>query len=208
MSPLALLVACAAGINQAPAPTPAAAPIPQAAPCLPGASEDWRRLASDADRARLRTWRDTWTSAVAAAPRAADAALLDSDRALAGPIPPFGTYRCRTYRPGAAGAMSVWTSCRVEEDKGRARFVVEGGVQRPVGHFYADTATRGVFLGTVLIGDEARPLRYGRDRLRDLAGLVDRIEPARWRVALPRSTFGGTLDLIELVPASAPPAAE
>jgi hypothetical protein len=34
-----------------------------------------------------------------------------------------------------------------------------------------------------------------------MIGAVERIGPARWRIALPRPRFESTLDLIELVPA-------
>jgi len=165
-------------------------------------ADDWRRIASDADRARLRNWREAWTKAQAGEGIPADAALFAPDVALADATPPPGRYRCRTYHlgPSGAGATPASAGCRVEEDKGLPRFVVEDGAQRPIGHFYRDTANRAVFLGTVLIGDEARPLRYGRDRLRDRAGFVERVAPQRWRVVMPRPSFGGELDLIELVP--------
>jgi hypothetical protein len=174
-----------------------------AAPVAAQAPADWRRLVSDADRERLRVWRSEWLAAKPAL--AADPALFDPDRALDDPVPPLGDYRCRTHRLGERARVLDWQPCRLEEDKGLARLVVEGGDQRQVGHVYPDTASRAVFLGTVVIGDERRPLRYGRDRLRDAAGFVERIGEARWRLALPRPSFGGELDLIELE-ASGPPA--
>ena len=195
-------VACTAPVQET---APAAAPVPTCRDVAGNVrTSDWRRVASDDDRARLRDWREAWTSAVAGegGRTAADPALFALDRSLDDALPPLGVYRCRTHRFGAAvQAMPSWGGCRIEEDKGAARLVVEDGAQRPVGHLYADTASRAVFLGTVTIGDEARPLRYGRDRLRDLAGFVERVEERRWRIALPRPSFGGTLEIIELVPA-------
>ena len=60
---------------------------------------------------------------------------------------------------------------------------------------------REVFLGTLVLGDERRAMQYGRDPDRDVAGFVERIGPARWRLVLPRPAFESTLDVIELVPA-------
>jgi len=53
-----------------------------------------------------------------------------------------------------------------------------------------------------VLGDESRALRYGRDRERNLIGLVERIGPQRWRIAFPRPAFESLLDVIELVPRS------
>jgi hypothetical protein len=52
------------------------------------------------------------------------------------------------------------------------------------------------------LGDEKRPMRYGRDVNRDMAGLIERIGPQRWRVVLPYPRFESVLDVVELVPAS------
>ena len=60
---------------------------------------------------------------------------------------------------------------------------------------------RMVFLGTLQLGDEQRALQYGRDRERDMAGVVERIGDNRWRLVLPYPAFESTLDVIELVPA-------
>lgn len=197
---LALTLACAA--LQEPAQVTAARPA--AEPACPdpthARNEDWQRIASDPDRARLRSWRDSWTAAAATMP-AGNTPLFSPDRALTEALPPLGSYRCRLYHFGEGPRTTpIWAGCRVEEDKGRSRFVVEDGIQRAAGLFYRDTEARGVFLGTVTIGDEARPLRYGRDRLRDLAGFVERVDERRWRIVLPQPSFGGILDLIEMVP--------
>jgi hypothetical protein len=59
-----------------------------------------------------------------------------------------------------------------------------------------------VFLGTLMLGDETRPLAYGRDQSRDLAGFVDRVGERQWRLALPLPAFESLVDVIELVPAA------
>lgn len=50
------------------------------------------------------------------------------------------------------------------------------------------------------LGDEMRIMSYGRDRERNLAGLVERIGERRWRILFPYPHFESTLDVIELVP--------
>ena len=57
-----------------------------------------------------------------------------------------------------------------------------------------------VFLGTLMLSDETRALRYGRDQERNLIGAVERVGPARWRIAFPYPYYESLLDVIELVP--------
>lgn len=172
----------------------------------------WRTVATPEDRARLRSWREAWMRALPAARAggggaaiAADPVLFDPDRTLRDPLPPAGAYRCRGFKLGSIAADRVAfahfgpSRCRVEED-GAFR-TLEGG-QRAAGRLYPDTTGRAVFLGVLVLGDERRPLRYGRDRRRDMAGAVERIEEARWRIALPYPRFESLLDVIELVPDS------
>ena len=161
----------------------------------------WRRHATEADRQRLRDARAAWTEALGPTVATAAAApvdpLFDPDRALETPLPPAGAYRCRLVGVGAGAAAPAWGRCEVGVDS----LVKLDGPQRPTGKLFADSPTRGVFLGTIMLGDESRPVGYGRDRMRDLIGVVERIDAQRWRVALPRRAFGSTLDVIELVPA-------
>lgn len=184
--------------------------------CLISASErdmDWRMLATGADRTRLRDWRDAWMAAGVktrigggAAAMAAHGRLLDPDAALPDPLPPVGGYRCRVVKLGARadGMAPVATlgpvACSVERLGEYLHFVVRTGPQRPAGEMFADGRLRGVFLGTLVLGDERRPMRYGRDRTRDMAGLVERVGEQRWRIVLPYPRFESTLDVIELVP--------
>lgn len=174
---------------------------------------DWRRVATDADRTKVRNWRDTWLAALTAARAvdpagvAAEGALLDPDRALDQAIPPVGTYRCRTVKLGTKNAaVRGFTAfpafdCRIADDKGQVAFAKISGSQRPVGRIYKDGEARGVFLGTLSLGEESGVLKYGRDVNRDMVGLVQRIGPRRWRIAFPDPRFESQLDVIELVPA-------
>ena len=173
----------------------AAAMASQPAPCATAPA--WRRVATDADRERLRGARDTWTQALATAKPAGSDALFDPDRALATPLPPPGTYRCRFVKLGDAGlATRDWGRCEV----GQGSLTKLDGPQRPTGRLYADSENRAVFLGTLTIGDETRPIPYGRDARRDVIGTVERVGDARWRIAMPQPGFESTLDLLELQP--------
>ncbi|WP_109809565.1 DUF4893 domain-containing protein [Sphingosinithalassobacter portus] len=175
---------------------------------------DWRQVATDTDRDRLRRWHLAWDEALPAA-RAADpagvaaaGALLEPDRALPGAMPPPGSYRCRTYKLGAAGPAArdftayPWMECRVFFEDEVLSLHKLSGSQRPVGLLFRDRDARAIFLGTLVLGDENAPLRYGVDTTRDMIGYVERVGDARWRLVLPWPRFESKLDVIELVPAS------
>lgn len=176
-------------------------------------SDNWRQIATDADRERLRNWRKAWDEALPAAkladPRAvaAEPVLFDPDVALGDASLPAGTYRCRVYKLGKIGSgLSDFTAypgfeCVVVAEGDLTSFHKMTGSQRPTGLLFADTKARQVFLGTLILGDEVSPLRYGLDRTRDMAGYVERIGEHRWRLVLPWPAFESKLDIIELVPA-------
>ena len=87
--------------------------------------------------------------------------------------------------------------CRIAGD----RFEKLTGSQRPIGRLYAGDERHAVFLGTLLLGDEARPMGYNRDNTRDLAARVERVGDRRWRMIFPYPRFESLVDVIELVPA-------
>jgi len=176
-------------------------------------STDWRQAATESDRTKLRQWRKAWDEALPPAKTAdagaiaADANLFDPDRALPGARLAAGKYRCRTYKLGAqspgnrAFTAYPWFDCEVSDEGELGSFHKRTGSQRPTGLLFADTPTRSVFLGTLILGDETSPLRYGIDRNRDMAGYIDRIGDQRWRLVFPYPRFESLLDVIELVPA-------
>ena len=207
------------------APAPAAVPVaiapptPSPEPRLPVkvANADWHRVATDRDRERLRTWRGAWTTALAAVQAAghaaqltAQGALFDPDRALGDATPPPGRYRCRVFKLGANGtAAHDFTAyppyeCRISDEGEVSSLYKIGGSQRPIGLFFPDSSARQIFLGTMMFGDETKPLDYGRDDARDLAGYVERVGEKRWRLVLPWPKFESILDVVELVPSDAP----
>jgi hypothetical protein len=179
------------------------------------ARADWHRIVTEADREKLRTWHTTWVAAIAKARAAgkgsqidALAALFDPDRAMPdGAMPPPGHYHCRVYKVGANGpAMQDFTvypdaACTVAAEGEVSSLAKLGGAQRPVGLLFDDNAARAVFLGTLVLGDETKPMVYGQDTQRDLAAYVERIGAKRWRMAFPSPGFESMLDVVELTPA-------
>jgi hypothetical protein len=176
-------------------------------------NDNWRAIATEDDRGRVRRWRNSWVDAVARARAAGhgaeidrEGALLDPDAALDAAPPPPGDYDCRTIKVGARaeGGLEyvVYPAfhCRIALDGERLHFTRLNGSQRPVGVLFPDHDRRLIFLGTLQLGDEAAAIRYGRDTERDLVGLVERIGPRRWRIGFPAPHFESLLDVIELVP--------
>ncbi len=187
---------------------PARAVMPEAE-----TAADWRKIATPNDRIRLRGWRKAWIDALAKVTAAdelavlrADQALFDPDRVLPGASLPPGRYRCRVFKLGANGtAMHNLTAypaadCTVTNEGAVSSLYKVSGAQRPVGLVFPDSDARAVFLGTMVLGDETKPLKYGQDTNRDLAGYVERIGPQRWRLVLPRPRFESLLDVVEIVP--------
>jgi hypothetical protein len=189
-----------------------AAKAPKPAALAPA---DWHALTTRNDLRRLRTWREAFIEALAqangsgnTAAIASEGALLEPDAALDGPAIPPGSYRCRTLKLGTAGGGELAYvpyaafACRISVSGGISTLEKLTGSQRPTGRLYSGGARRQIFLGTLVLGDETRPLGYGRDANRDIVGAVERIGPQRWRLVMPYPRFESTLDVMELVPAS------
>ncbi|MDB5672865.1 MAG: hypothetical protein JWO25_3824 [Alphaproteobacteria bacterium] len=180
---------------------------------VPADTPGWHRVATEADRKRLREWRKAWIEALGAAKAsghqaeiAAAGTLLDPDAALPGIDLKPGDYHCRTLKLGAKGNGNLDyvayppASCRVgpAEGQGTMAFVRLDGPQRPIGRLFADGERRMIFLGTLQLGDEQGSLRYGHDARRDMIGLLERVGPGRWRLVFPRPAFESKLDVVEL----------
>src|SRR5688572_6406001 len=176
---------------------------------------DWRSVVTESDRGRLRDWRSAFVDALGSARAGGHAAdltregvLLEPDAALGGGPIPNGMYRCRVIKIGAksSGMLNYVAypafDCRVRAAGDVQQFAKLTGSQRQVGSIFPGDALRQVFLGTLVLGDEARAMQYGGDPDRDVAAFVERIGPARWRIVMPRPAFESTLDVIELVPAT------
>lgn len=197
------LAGCASGGNDGPRMAEAAPP-------------DWRAIATEHDRERLRKWRTAWVEAIrkvnASGQRIAlarEGALLQPDVAVEWRDPPPGDYSCRVIKMGAKqpGLLDYVAypafDCRIRQEEGMMSFAKLTGSQRPIGHLLPFSGQqRMVFLGTLQLGDERRSLEYGHDRERDMAGIVERIGERRWRLVLPYPAFESTIDILELVPRS------
>lgn len=195
------------------APAAAAQRDDDVVPAGPNVGIGWRGAATEEDRGRLRRWREAWVAALAQV-RAGEhrgelargGALFEPDLALADPAPPPGDYDCRTFKLGTPEGDALdyvaypAFRCRIAIRGGRLHFTKLSGSQRPVGAVFPDNGRRMVFLGTLMLGDETRALRYGRDRERNLVGVVERVGPNRWRIAFPYPYYESLLDVIELVP--------
>jgi hypothetical protein len=192
----------------------AAAPasVAAASEAAPVAADGWRTAATPQDRARIRGWYGAWQDAIADARAKGFGPQVDAEGALLAPeaglpnahLPP-GDYRCRTVKLGSQGSSLGlvpygWFTCRVSGEQGIVSLTKLSGSQRPVGLIFPDTVRRQIFLGTLVLGDEAMPIDYGADKQRDMAGIVERIGDARWRLVLPRPAYESLLDVIELVP--------
>ena len=175
----------------------------------------WKQVATEDDKGRLRDWRTAFVAGLDAARKsghaaeiAREGALLDPDAALGGGPIPNGMYRCRVIKLGAKepGNLDYVSypgfSCRVRSARDLQRLDKLTGSQRYVGLLFPSDAIRQVFLGTLVLGDEARALQYGQDETRNVAGFVERIGPNRWRLIMPKPHFESQLDVMELVPLS------
>ena len=187
--------------------TPAGANPDQELPTI------WRSIATQDDRRRISNARRSFREGVADAAAgghahevAQEGVLLQPDAGLADPRPPAGYYRCRFVKLGSQGSVPLsfvaypWFRCRIDDQGETLRFEKLTGSQRPSGTFYPDNRLRMAFLGVLVLGDETRAHVYGRDATRDMAGILERIGEARWRLVLPYPRFESLVDVIELVP--------
>lgn len=176
---------------------------------------DWHKTVTSSDMNRLRDWRSAFTKAINKASASGNAesiaregSLLQPDAALDGAALSAGSYRCRVIKIGGKAESTrdyvVYppTSCSVTREEDLLGFAKSGGTQRPVGLFFPADNKKMIFLGTMVLGDERRPLEYGRDSTRDMAGALERVGEKRWRIILPYPRFESMLDVIEIVPAS------
>lgn len=191
-------------------PTAAMASAAEANEAIAGS---WRAVATEQDRARLRGWYSAWQDALADARArgfsmqiAGEGLLLDPEAALLQPELPMGNFRCRTVKLGSRsdrpGFVAYdWFPCQIGSEAGVVSMIKTRGAQRMNGRIFPDDMRRQIFLGTLLLGEETMALDYGSDRLRDMAGIIERIGERRWRMVLPRPAFESLLDVIEIVPA-------
>jgi len=190
------------------------ASMPPSVADAPPAEGTWRGTATEQDRLRIRNWYKSWEAALADARAKGRGAEVDREGVLLQPLAalpnphlPAGNYRCRTIKLGSQGSRGGlgyvaygWFQCRVSAEQGIYSLTKVTGSQRPIGLIFPDDLKRQIFLGTLELGDESMPVNYGSDRMRDMAGLVERVGDNRWRLVLPAPAYESLLDVIELVP--------
>ena len=177
----------------------------------PFGSPDWRVSILPADEARLQELDAAWAEGLQearAAGHAKDVAALGTlahpRAALPRPHPTPGDYRCRTIKLGSQGEGGLpyvaygWFRCRVElTPGGDLNLFKTTGSQRPVGTLLPYGERSLVFLGSLGLGTDRAP-GYGASPETDLVGVLERVGPQRWRLALPRPYAESDIDLIEL----------
>jgi len=179
----------------------------------PPKSETWKGLATAEDQDRIARLGLAWREGLADAQRtnAADVRregkLLLPRSALPRPAPTPGSYNCRLIKLGkAAAAGKSYESfkpffCYVEVEDDLLTIVKQTGSQRPAGRLWEDDdSTRLIFLGSLALGNEDQPLAYGDDPKRNMAGVLERIGPFRWRLVIPWPQSNSKLDVFELTP--------
>jgi hypothetical protein len=174
-------------------------------------SEVWKSVATAADQDRLARLGLAWQEALAEAKKtdaaevAKEGKLLLPRSSLPQPAPTPGSYNCRMIALGKASAKGKSFEsfkpffCYVEVEDGQLTIVKQTGSQRPAGRLWDDDdPNRMIFLGSLALGDEEQPIAYGDDPKRNMAGVLERIGPFRWRLVIPWPQSDAKLNVFEL----------
>jgi hypothetical protein len=205
-----------AGCETQPKPAAGVRPVVQVEPPLK--SDAWRKLATAADEERLSRLDSAWQQALTEAGRnfageiRKEGVLLKPHSALPRPAPTPGSYNCRLIKLGQAAPKSrAFESfkpffCYVEVEGDLLTIVKQTGSQRPAGRLWEDDSPeRLVFLGSLALSGDDQPLAYGDDPKRNMAGILERIGPFRWRLVIPWPQSSSKLDVFELTPVAEQP---
>jgi hypothetical protein len=181
-------------------------------------SDAWKQVATAADEDRIARLGLAWQEALADARKGfegeirKEGVLLRPRASLPRPAPTPGSYNCRLIKLGKATAKSVAFErfkpffCYVEVEGDLLTIVKQTGSQRPAGRLWEDDdPTRLIFLGSLALGDSQALVAYGDDPKRDMAGVLDRIGPFRWRLVIPWPQSTSKLDVFELTPVAQQP---
>lgn len=176
-------------------------------------SEAWKAVATAADQDRIARLGLAWQEALADAKKTnagevdRDGKLLLPRTGLPWPEPTPGSYNCRMIALGKAEPKAkAYESfkpffCYVESEGDQLTIVKQTGSQRPAGRLWEDDdPKRMIFLGSLALGDEEQPLAYGDDPKRNMAGVLERIGPFKWRLVIPWPQGTAKLDVFELTP--------
>ena len=181
--------------------------------------QEWKAVANAADKDRIARLGLAWREAIAEAEErferqiASEGELLTPRAALPRPQLTPGSYNCRMITLGKRDSKSPAFEkfkpffCYVHTDEeGALTIVKQTGSQRPAGQLWDDELPdRMIFLGSLALGNEQEPLAYGVDPDRDMAGVLERIAPFRWRLVIPWPRSGAKLEVFELTPVANQP---
>jgi hypothetical protein len=174
----------------------------------------WRAEASEPDQTIIDQSAASWRLALDSANNngfrkkvSAEGDLLDPGAALPFPAPSPGYYMCRSIKLGPpARSNPAFASfkpffCYVGVDQDQLFLAKQTGTERPSGYLFpAESGNRMIFLGSMAEG-RADPIPYGSDPKRDLAGVVERIGPLRFRLVIPGRQAPWRMQVMEMVPA-------
>jgi hypothetical protein len=187
--------------------------VPSVEVGAPLKSDAWKAVATAADEDRIARLGLAWQSALADARSSNDVdlrregKLLMPRASLPRPALTPGSYNCRLIKLGRANSKSKpYESfkpffCYVEVEGDLLTIVKQTGSQRPAGRLWEDDdSKRLIFLGSLALGDGQQAVAYGDDPRRDMAGVLERIAPFKWRLVIPWPQSTSKLDVFELTP--------
>jgi len=171
----------------------------------------WRATATADDQLRIDGLSDRMQHLLAAIPAgararvAAEGPVLDPKSGLDAPALSPGSYQCRLVRIGGRRGVVSYKSdfCYIAIVDGKQSFTKQTGTQLPGGWLFDDDkGKRLIFLGTLRPQQAPSAPPYGQVRQRDVAAVIERIAPFRWRMALVKNDGQGDqmLDIYELIP--------
>jgi hypothetical protein len=199
-----------------PVPPPGVHPSVEVGPTPKSAA--WKAIATAEDQNRLSRLGLAWQEALDEANKSnaaevhREGKLLSPKAGLPRPDPTPGSYNCRLIKLGSAVPKAKPYEifkpffCYVEIEGDQLTIIKQTGSQRPAGSLWEDDdPTRLIFLGSLALGDEEQPLAYGDDPKRNMAGVLERISPFRWRLVIPWPQSSSKLDVFELTPVAQQP---
>ncbi|MCH4894201.1 MULTISPECIES: DUF4893 domain-containing protein [unclassified Sphingomonas] len=186
---------------------------------IPGPEEKWREIALSDDAQTLDSIDQRWQQALATLgpttrkSAEAEGALLDPAAALDHPAPTPGSYKCRVVRlqmdERPARRLRAYPEffCYIRAEGDQLTFLKQTGTDLPAGWLFPGGPRRIVFLGAQQDEPGEGKLGYGVERARDRAGVIERIGPFRWRLAMAVTGDAQRFDIYEFrpVPSDAQP---